>query len=615
MINHCRPNLLQSNLLQISKLPQLLIIIGWCFFINLPTQAFQSTSLALPYRSATLKKPPKALPKGKKVHNKIEIVYPQFYGDSKAATDLNGQLMTLFTTKVEEMIQRIEQTKTTQGMHFLSGDFKVHFNRYNFVAFEMHLYNQYPDKEMLDEKVYRFSYNVLQAKKPSFQEVFEVSDPHTWQNKLKALVGLAPETKIEVEIDDFYVMPQSVILDLRYGEETKTVKGTYKDLKLWYYVQPQTAYQFLNGGVPKQPRNNQATYTNITLPKNTTNKPQQNITNTPEVKDTSNTNSPKVTPTVEPVVPVARRKSIMVRSKQTLSQICRRYKISREDFRRWNGIEPTSIKVLADQLYYVAPPIIREKYLAQEQDGILSICKKFDIHLSEFLRWNNLEKGDELLIEQAYFISPPVQKALVIEEPQTEKPVIKNPTQSLKKRRFIKVRRGNTIGGICLKYKIKSTDFRRWNGLSHNARIYEGRRYWVSAPIDRPAYRAKEGLDIASVCKDFEIHISEFLRWNHLAKDDQLLTGKAYWVSPPKDRVLPGDEPTIFTPKKVEKPVKDKPKKDKKRRFIKVRRGDTISEICLKHKITKADFRRWNKLPRRAKIYAGKRYWISGPVE
>jgi len=654
MINHFWPDFLRFKLfepkiLEVFKSNSQFLSICACLLTVLPAQAFQTITPALPYRSATLKQLPKALPKGKKIQDKIEIIYPQFYGGSKAATDLNGQLMALFTTKAEEMIQNIEETKNAQGMHFLSGEFKVHFNRYNFVAFEMHLYTQHPNKEMLDEKVYYFSYNVSQAKKPTFQEVFAVSDSQAWQNKLKAMVGLAPETKIEVEIDDFYVKPQSIVLDLRYGEETKTIKGTYKDLKLWYYVQPQAAYRFLNGGTIQQTVVNQPTYTNITTPKNTpnnnitpknttpkntTNNPQKVVTNVPEVK--GSVNSPGITPKVEPVVPVVRRKSLVVRSKQTLSQICRRYKISREDFRRWNGIEPTSNKVLADQLYYVEPPIIREKYLAQEQDGILSICKKFDIHLSEFLRWNNLEKGDELLVEQAYFISPPVQNALVIEEPQVEKkqiekPVIKKPTKPQQKRRFIKVRRGNTIGGICLKYKIKSADFRRWNGLSRSAKIYIGKRYWVSAPVDRPAYIAKSGADIASLCKNFEIHLSEFLRWNHLAKDDQLLVGKAYWVSPPKDRVLPVDEPTKFTPKEstptaIKESTKDKPqkknptpkkqlKKEVKRRFIKVRRGDTIGEICLRHKISKADFRRWNNLGRNSKIYAGKRYWISGPVE
>ncbi|OJJ19827.1 hypothetical protein BKI52_15200 [marine bacterium AO1-C] len=631
------------NLLRVFTGSQLLMSFGLCILIHLPIQAFQNTSPALPYRSATLKQPPKALPKGKKIQGKIEIMYPQFYGGSKAATDLNGQLMALFTTKAEEMIQNMENTKKAQGMHFLSGDFKVHFNRYNFIAFEMHLYTQHPNKEMLDEKVYHFSYNVSQAKKPSFQEVFEVSDTKAWQNKLKAMVGLAPETKIEVEVDDFYVMPQSIVLDLRYGEETKTVKGTYKDLKIWYYLQPQTAYKFLNGGVPGQSTAKQATYTNITTPKKTVtsntisgNTSKEKITavkKTPEVKDTANAKEPepKVTP-----VSVARRKSHVVRPKQTLSIICRKYKISREDFRRWNGIEPKSNKVLANQLYYVEPPIIREKYLAQEQDGILSICKKFDIHLSEFLRWNNLEKGEELLIEQPYYVSPPLQKALVIEEPQVKKPEeeepkIEQPIVQYKKRRFVKVRRGNTIGGICLKYKIKATDFRRWNGLSPRSKIYQGRRYWVSAPVDRPAFRAKGEEDITTLCKNFQIHISEFLRWNHLAKDDQLLVGKAYWVSPPKDRVLPADEPKTFTPKEVKKPTTevktaDKPKENKpkeskpkidkpKRRFVKVRRGDTISEICLKYKISKADFRRWNKLTRRSKIYAGKRYWISGPIE
>ncbi len=588
-------------------------------FLVFPSQAFQSIPPALPYHSATLKKIPQVLDQKKQAFDKAEIIYPQFDGASKASADLNKQLKSLFITKAEEMVIKVRGLKNAQGLYFLSGDFKVHFNRYNFVAFEMHLYTQYPNQEMLNEQIYHFSYNVVQAKKPSFLEVFEVPDPVAWQNKLKAMVGLAPETKIEVEIDDFYVMPQSIVLDLRYGEETKTMKGTYQDLKIWYYLKPQAAYKFLNGGVPSQPIVKQTTPAAVISENPMVTKPTtQTIIPKPDslvVKDTVGTYPSKTTS-----VPVMRRKSHVVHVKETLSKICRKYKVSREDFRRWNGMASTSNKVLADQLYYVAPPIARAKYLAQEKDGILSICKKFDIHLSEFLRWNHLEKGDELLIEQAYFVSPPIQKTLDpstphIKETKPEKPIVKRPVIT-KKRRFIKVRRGNTIGGICLKYKITSDDFRRWNGLSREAKIYVGKRYWISEPVERPAYRAKKDLDIAGVCAYFEIHPTEFLRWNHLGEEDQLLAGKFYWVSPPKDRVLPLDESTTVTPPKIKKEVENPQKPPKaKRRFIKVRRGDTLSEICLRYKITKADFRRWNNLGRNSKIYAGKRYWISPPVK
>lgn len=630
----------------------------------LPTLAFQGGTPALPYRTMTVKKLPKAVYKDGKACDKIEIIYPLFDGGKKAAADLNSQLQSLFNTKAEEMIVQVEGMKKTTGLHFLSGDFKFHYNRYNFVAFEMHLYTQYPDKEMLDEKIYYFSYNVAQAKKPAFSEVFEVPDPKAWQNKLKAMVGLNPEVMIEVEIDDFYVTPFNILFDLRYGEETKTVKGTYDDLKVWYYLQPKAAYKFLNGGKPIQTNQVKKVangeYTNKVNGNNQVRKSTQvKQVQTTQVKTTSVKTTPaKVTPTypttvvkttpakdtvqpkVEPVTPpvvVALRKAHIVRPKETISKICRLYKISRDDLRKWNGMEPGSNNVLAHQTYYVAPPLVREKYLAQEGDGILGICKKFEIHLSEFLRWNNLVKGEELLVEKAYFVSPPVQNVLVIKEPQTGKKEdnnirkenynpqnIKYPPQT-KKRKFIKVRSGNTIGKICRKYKITSANFRTWNGLSLRSKIYAGKRYWVSAPVDRPAYWAKKGIDIEGLCKSFDIHTSEFLRWNHLAKGDQILPGKAYWVSPPKDRVLPLEDPNKYNPQnivpKTDKPITKKTQPNnqklnkKKRRFIKVRRGDTIGGICLKYKITKAEFRRWNKLTRRSKIYAGKRYWISGPIK
>ena len=622
---------------------------------TLPSLAFQGVTPALPYRTTTIKKLPKAIYKDGKVCDKIEIIYPLFYGGKKAASDLNSQLQSLFNTKAEEMIIRVEGMKNVNGLHFLSGDFKFHINRYNFVAFEMHLYTQYPNKEMLDEKTYYFSYNVAQAKKPTFNEVFEVPDPKAWQNKLKAMVGLNPEEMIEVEIDDFYVTFYNIVFDLRYGEETKIVKGTYEDLKVWYYLQPKAAYKFLNGGKPTQTTqvktvtngvytnkvkgNNRAKGTSQVKPVKTT--PVKTTPTYPAsvkpapVKDTV---QPKVEPIKPPVV-VALRKAHIVRPKESISKICRLYNISRDDLRKWNGMEPGSNNVLAHQTYYVSPPLVREKYLAQEGDCILGICKKFEIHLSEFLLWNNLAKGDELLVEKAYFVSPPTQNVLVIKEPQTGKTENNNIRkenynpqnvryQQTKKRRIIKVRSGNTIGKICRKHKITSADFRRWNGLSLRSKIYAGKRYWVSAPVNRPAYWAKKGIDIEELCKQFDIHTSEFLRWNHLAKGDQILPGKAYWVSPPKDRVLPLENPNKYNPKNItsttDKPIikKTQPKKPnnqkpdkRKRRFIKVRRGNTIGGICLKYKITKAEFRRWNKLTRRSKIYAGKRYWISGPVK
>lgn len=388
--------------------------------------SFEDTKLALEYYTDSISKDSKCIDNSCPYY-KVRLKYPVFSHKiyQQNVKELNDRIRQIAETHWQRFLKDVKEGFAEDAENYavylsdLMGSFEIDYNQNGLLSlhldirFSLPLGNGYPERSD-----YFFNYDIKRGKNHLLAKIFEPLQAKShWENYLKARVkNTVNTTKVKgFTLDktgvNFFCYGSS---DLPKDEGTQ-VWVAYQDF--WRYFKPRAPYQFLQAHQP---------------------------------------------------LPLF-RKTHQVHVKETVSKICRKYKITRDNFRRWNNIEEN--KVYANQMYYVAPPIIRDKYLAQEGDGIQKVCKKFQIHVSEFLRWNQLEAGAELLVEQPYAVGPPLEEQLI------DSPV------ATKKRASIKAKRGDTISEICLKYNIPSEDFRRWNKLSKRARIYAGKRYWVAAPI------------------------------------------------------------------------------------------------------------------------------------
>lgn len=304
------------------------------------------------------------------------------------------------------------------------------------------------------------------------------------------------------------------------------------------------------------------------------------------------------------------RKQYLARPKDNLIKICKMYHLDHRNFRRWNGVEPNN-KVYAHQYYYVAAPINRLKYTAIEGDGVFKICRKFEVHISEFLRWNQLEKNSEIQVEQVYYVSPPPPAQIANNNNDQPAVVVPEPKEEIKQTVVkYKAKRGDTVSEICVKFGITSANFRRWNRLSKRAKIYAGRVYYVSKP-PKPKlargtkYKVRRGDTMSEICVKFGISSANFRRWNKLSKKSKIYAGKRYYVSNPAKG------------KTIEKNTTTDNKLNNNEVVVThiVRTGDTISKICKQYGITPEQFRRWNKFTRRSRIKVGTTYYVFNPDE
>lgn len=306
---------------------------------------------------------------------------------------------------------------------------------------------------------------------------------------------------------------------------------------------------------------------------------------------------------------VKQRKQHLAKRRENLIKLCKRYRLDRDDFKRWNGVAANN-KIYANQYYYVTPPIVRAKYLAQEGDGLFQICRKFEIHVTEFMRWNQLEKDARLLVEKAYYVSPP-PATQIVEKPQVA--VVndikeKEEVKEVQKVKTYKAKRGDTVSEICAKFNISAADFRRWNRLGRRSKIYAGKTYYVQKPVQTIAqskngqYKVRRGDTVSEICVKFGINSADFRRWNKLQRKDKIYAGKTYYITAPKGTSAPTK--------------KDKLKKNDEIVVTYIAKtGDTVALVCKKHKITEAQFRRWNKLRRNTRLKAGKTYYVFSPED
>ena len=167
---------------------------------------------------------------------------------------------------------------------------------------------------------------------------------------------------------------------------------------------------------------------------------------------------------------------------------------------------------------------------------VSAICQANNIRNSHFIR-----KGSLIVIPKG---NTKYEYASVVKDLQSNK---KTPTPYQKGQRITyKVRRGDTIYRIALRYGTTVESLMSWNGLSPNDKIYPGQKLslWVGTKIDVDnktpvgsgasaviTYRVKQGDTLYRIASDFRTTVKDICQWNSLS---------------PRDTIYPGDELTIY---------------------------------------------------------------------
>lgn len=158
-------------------------------------------------------------------------------------------------------------------------------------------------------------------------------------------------------------------------------------------------------------------------------------------------------------------------------------------------------------------------------------------------------------------------------------------------RKIHRATRGDTPGGIVRKYGIKLSDFRKWNGLPKNARLKDGKDYFIAPPAEEGPATPETAPQTTSEEKP-----------------------KAAEEKPPA-QAAPEEKPKLTETAPEPKAPPAEPPSAGKRETHTVVRGDNPSVIAKKYKIKLDDFLKWNKLTSKARFQLGEVYVIEPPSD
>jgi LysM repeat protein len=240
-------------------------------------------------------------------------------------------------------------------------------------------------------------------------------------------------------------------------------------------------------------------------------------------------------------------------------------------------------------------------YKVQSGDSLYTISKKYGTTIQDLRKWNHLS-SDTLYPKQILTVS------------QNSKSVSK-PTSAAK---TYKVKSGDTLGAIALKYSVTVAQLKSWNKLSSDlihigdilkissAAATSSSKASIASVKTAPAssaktYKVTSGDSLSEIALKFKVTVSQLKSWNHL-KSDVIKIGQVLKVSNQTTAAAP--------PKTTGSSSKPSSSPASGQTNYTVKSGDSLSVIAQKAGMSVADLKKLNHLTS-DNIYVGQKLILS----
>ena len=252
-------------------------------------------------------------------------------------------------------------------------------------------------------------------------------------------------------------------------------------------------------------------------------------------------------------------------------------------------------------------------YTVKRGDNLIDLSDLFQVRVSDIRNWNNLPYTTTIHVGQKLNFYVPKDK---VEEFSR----IDSYSRSAKLRRIYsnsgeewfehRIRSGETLGSIAIKYGTSVSKLKKWNGL-RSSRIYKGKKLMIYTGSNSNAvaanantntnreskskltkYKIKKGDTLSEIAEKYRVSRASIKRWNKL-KSDRIIVGstlKIYSNIPS----APESNETFTSGENI---------------YYKVKKGDTIGKIALSNKVSVNQVKKWNNLSNNM-IYPGQKLKI-----
>ncbi|MDY4942361.1 MAG: LysM peptidoglycan-binding domain-containing protein [Candidatus Limisoma sp.] len=281
-------------------------------------------------------------------------------------------------------------------------------------------------------------------------------------------------------------------------------------------------------------------------------------------------------------------KSHRVRSRETISQVARKYGVTTSQIKKWNGLRSNKLKKNQVLKIYVTQ---RVKVPVENNDRnkpttpTAPTTPEPDTSATTAQPDNSSTEVDESTTDETEVVEPKPEKTVAV--------------------KYHKVRRGETLGSIARRYGISVSQLKRWNGLrSNTAKV--GTTLKVSNPAKQSKsttttttttsnekqkyYTVKRGDSLSSIAERFGVTVAQLREWNGIEADN-INAGVRIAVDASASR-------------RVSKP-------EVKTSTYTVKKGDGLGAIAERHGMTLQEIRELNGL-KDNNIQVGQKLKVTG---
>ena len=285
-------------------------------------------------------------------------------------------------------------------------------------------------------------------------------------------------------------------------------------------------------------------------------------------------------------------KSHRVRSRETISQVARKYGVTTSQIKKWNGLRSNKLRKNQVLKIYVTQ---RVKVPVENNDRnkpttpTAPTAPEPDTSATTAQPDNSSTEVDESTTDETEVVEPKPEKTVAV--------------------KYHKVRRGETLGSIARRYGISVSQLKRWNGLrSNTAKV--GKTLKVSNPAKQSKsttttttttsdekqkyYTVKRGDSLSSIAERFGVTVAQLREWNGIEADD-INAGVRIAVDASASRRV----------------SKSESKPEVKTSTYTVKKGDGLGAIAERHRMTLQEIRELNGL-KDNNIQAGQKLKVTG---
>lgn len=309
-----------------------------------------------------------------------------------------------------------------------------------------------------------------------------------------------------------------------------------------------------------------------------------------------------------------------VKRYDNLTDIAQLFDVRVSDLRNWNNLPYTTTIHIGQKLNVYVPSDKMEYYTSldelsrQQKLGVLyasadgawithkirrgeaisKIAERYGVRISQIKEWNNLRSNRIVAGKTLKIFTGNESVASTSSSSEVNRNVTK-----------YRIKRGDSLSEIALKFGVSTAQLRKWNSLSSN-RIVAGKTLTVfnkeepqsygdntvKSDANVVNYTIRKGDTIGEIAEKFRVYTSDIRKWNGLS-NNTIMTGKTLKIYSDVDVTKVTSSETGNDNNSNEN---FKTKSDDNTIHYIVKKGDTIGHIAEKYYIVSQDIRDWNNI-------------------